>query len=490
MEGTPVLADKPLMGSQEPTHSQFQPLFATPLADEAVALAKVSGIDLYPWEESLLRKSLGVREDELFASNRVVLIVPRQQGKSLLIEARELVGLLLLGEKNIVHTAQLFSTCKDAFNCLAERIETVPALREYFHDPKSGNSEVLIRTKDGGKIRYMARSKDSIRGLRKVDLLVADEAYALTDEEMGAALPAQAAAPNAQMWLASSAGSEPDTPLGILRERGRSKLGQRLMYAEWSAEDGADVTDERVWAACNPSYGYHLSRDTVVGEFESLSYEQFGRERLGMWEFLSEDEAIPAAEWQATESELSRSEGDRAVAVDVSPDRRFACVYAASVNAQGHTHVELVKATGVVTKPGVPPPDGIAWVPEYLQRLLESVKPTVLVLAPGGPAGGLIPDLAGLGVEFTSLSVPQVADGAAAFYDAVVQGRLKHPSDTLLDAAVVGAVRQPYGKNGAFCWGRKDIDVNISPLVCASNALYALGTTEPEPERIGQIWGF
>jgi len=477
------------MGSQEPTYSLFPPLFATPLADEAVALATVAGINLYPWEESLLRKSLGVRDDGLFAAGRVGLIVSRQNGKSLLIEARELAGLMLLGEKNIVHTAQLFTTCKDAFNCLAERIETVPALREYFQDPKSGNSEVVIRTKDGGKIRYMARSKDSIRGLRQVDLLIADEAYALSEDEMGAAMPAQASAKNAQMWLASSAGSHADTPLGVLRERGRSGLGQRLMYAEWSAADGADVSDERVWAAVNPSYGYHLTRDTVVGEFESLSYEQFGRERCGMWEFLSEDEAIPAAEWSETESELSRSEGDRAIAVDVTPDRRFACVYAASVNADGHTHVELVKATGVVTKPGSAPPEGIAWVAEYLQRLVESVKPTSFVLAPGGPAGGLIPELAALGVEFTALSVPQVAAGAAAFYDAVMQKRLKHPVDTLLDTAVVGAVRQPYGKD-AFYWGRKDIDVNISPLVCASNALFALGTAEKVPEPIGEIWGF
>jgi hypothetical protein len=64
------------------------PPAATSAGEEAVELAAMAGIELDPWQELVLRESLGEREGGKWAAFEVGLIVPRQNGKGTVLEAR------------------------------------------------------------------------------------------------------------------------------------------------------------------------------------------------------------------------------------------------------------------------------------------------------------------------------------------------------------------------------------------------------------------
>jgi phage terminase large subunit-like protein len=89
--------------------------------DEISDFAARFGLVLVPWQRLALRTAMAERADGRWAAGRVAIIVPRQNGKGTIIEARELGGLFLLGEKMITHTAHEFKTAQDAFR----RIRTI-----------------------------------------------------------------------------------------------------------------------------------------------------------------------------------------------------------------------------------------------------------------------------------------------------------------------------------------------------------------------------
>ena len=107
-----------------------KPEFSTSRGQEAVELAASAGLILDPWQEAVLEWSLGVSEDGKWSSFEVGLIVPRQNGKGAILEARELAGLFLWDEQLIIHTAHEFSTAQEHFRRILLMIEGYDHLRK------------------------------------------------------------------------------------------------------------------------------------------------------------------------------------------------------------------------------------------------------------------------------------------------------------------------------------------------------------------------
>lgn len=84
-----------LMGSQTP-RIDVTPLYFTSAGDDAVDLAAVAGLHLDPWQQHVLRGALGERVDGRWKAFEVGLIVPRQNGKGSILEARELAGMFFV----------------------------------------------------------------------------------------------------------------------------------------------------------------------------------------------------------------------------------------------------------------------------------------------------------------------------------------------------------------------------------------------------------
>lgn len=469
-------------GCQTPRLAHF-PTFFTSLADDVVDLAAVAGLDLLLWEETVLRNSLGVRKDWKWSASQVCLIACRQNGKNVIAEARELGGLFLLGEKKILHTAHEFKTAKDAFVSLSTRIDSVPDLKELCKLPhRTSNEEVSIRTKDGAFCRYIARNKNSGRGFREVDLVICDEAYELDDDTMAALKPTQGTARNPQLWLTSSAGSGDSQVLSRIRANGISGRTPRLLFAEWSAEEGAALDDVEQWALANPSLGYFLDLEFLQEEYETLGPIQFGREHMGLWDDPRIKEVISPELWKACEDAGSMIVSPIAVAVAVSEDRLMASLAAAGRTAEGLPQVEVIESDR-----------GTGWVVGAVKRLLASSQPPIAVgVATTGATVSLIPDLTEAGAEVFAMSTRDVVQACGSFYDRVGDGALRHLGDKTLKTALGGATKRPVGAGGGWVWGRRDSTVDISGLEACTNALHTLAVksvlAESKSERSGKVW--
>ncbi len=91
-------------------------------------LAADAGLRLDASQQLVLQDALGERPDGKWAAFEVGVEMPPQNGKGGIIEARELAGLFLLGERLIVHTAHEFPTALEAFRRVLELIESTPDL--------------------------------------------------------------------------------------------------------------------------------------------------------------------------------------------------------------------------------------------------------------------------------------------------------------------------------------------------------------------------
>lgn len=94
-------------GVQRPRICTFPP-FTSTSGQEAVELAAEAGLVLDNWQQFVLHVGLGERADGSWSAFETCVNVPRQNGKGGIIEARELAGLFLLGEKLILHSAHEF----------------------------------------------------------------------------------------------------------------------------------------------------------------------------------------------------------------------------------------------------------------------------------------------------------------------------------------------------------------------------------------------
>jgi hypothetical protein len=71
-------------------------------------LASIAGLHLDEWQQNVIIGSLGEVRPGKWAAFEVGAVVPRQNGKGSILEARELAGMFLFDEKLIIHSAHDF----------------------------------------------------------------------------------------------------------------------------------------------------------------------------------------------------------------------------------------------------------------------------------------------------------------------------------------------------------------------------------------------
>lgn len=481
-----AVAEKPpLDGSQKPRLSNY-PTFFTTLGDDAIDLYEATGFELLEWEKDACRHLMGEQErSSRWSSSRALIIAPRQNGKNVIVEVRELAGLYLLGERKILHTAHEFKTAKDAFVDLSGRIGRLEELEDMCLLPhRTSNEEVSIRLKphrgerEPRYIRYLARTADAARGFKKVDLFVGDEAYAITEEQVAAFRPTQSAAPNRQFILLSSAGTGNSEFLARQRNAGIEHTAETLLFLEYSAHPDSDLDDVDAWAIANPSYPIHKTHEFMLEERELQGEIQFAREHLGIWDDPRVNAVISPQQWEDCKDEESRVLDPVAIAIDVTPDQSYSSIAIAGRRADGLPYVELVCHER-----------GTHWVVETATRLKVEHEALALVLDGGGPAGALIAGFSELGVEPLVTGSREMAQACGAFYAEVDAMQLRHNGESILATAVSASRKRPIGD--AWAWARRDTSADISPLVACTLALHGYAhqvATAKAPKRSGKVW--
>jgi hypothetical protein len=446
---------------------------------EAVELAEMAGLVLDPWEAFVLENALGEREDGKWAAFEVGLVVSRQNGKGAILEARELAGLFLLGERLIIHSAHQFDTSLEAFRRLLNLIEDTPDFDRRVLRVSRSHGEEGIELRGGQRIRFRTRTKGGGRGFTS-DCLILDEAMILPESAHGALLPTLSARPNPQVWYTGSAVDqmvhEHGVVLARVRERGLRGEESALAYFEWSADqeltpekvDDDLIRDEDAWAAANPGLGIRIAPEYVEHEVTAMTPRNFAVERLGIGDWPATDgvggAVISLDKWRALTDKNSKVLDPVCFAYDVAPDRSAASIGVAGLRDDGLAHVEVVEHRR-----------GTGWLPERLKELAGKHEHVAILFDGAGPAGSLLHELQQLEVDVTPVTAKEHGQACGLIYDKVADDKLRHLGTSELTAALKGAAKRPLGDSWA--WSRKSSTVDISPLVACTLALWGSTTT-------------
>jgi hypothetical protein len=470
------------------------------LGDEAVDLALMAGLELDPWQQLLLREMCRVdpdtriwnpytsRYEQKWQAFEVGVMVSRQNGKGSLLEARELAGLFLFGERVIIHSAHQFDTSQEAFDRLMTLIDNTPELRSEVKRAPRSHGEEGIELINGQKIRFRTRTKGGGRGFT-ADLVILDEAMFLGDTQMKALLPTLSARPNPQVLYTGSAGNRESIQFGRVRKRGLDGLSPSLMWAEWSmqpcglycpkdCDEHDDPSTPEAVAKANPALGYRLDWDFVQAEAEAFGgfrSEGFLEERGGVGDWPADGDAwlvIPKESWERRQDDYSEPVGKWALAIAVAPDSKWSAIAMSSANKLGDTHVEITNEGGELLdyRPG------IGWVVPRVKRIWDAFKPAFVVVDRSAPEGTLIDELEALGIKVKTYSAVREYNQACGDFKTGVHptkgetAHVTHIGQAAMRTAVAAADRQQSGD--LWRWSTSLSAADITPLRAATGAVW------------------
>ena len=479
-----MVADLPqqVRGSQTPRFLSLPPgrdAAVDDFADRAVRLARFAGLNLDPWQELVLRSMLRTAPgSDQWAAYESLILVPRQNGKSLTLEAFDLAKLFLSPPGHLImHTAHLFPTAIESFRHLTAAIKNTPELWDEVDKVNNSHGNEGIELRNGSRLRFAARGVNGAGRGFSPDDVVFDEAYRLPPEAEEALLYAISAKRNPQLVYASSTGFPDSEILWALVERGRKGTDASLMMAEWSADPTLDIAvEEQFWQGvmqANPAFGYRLDERKTAAEYRKAKsqgrLEGIARERLGLWAETSSDQIIPAEAWEACRDETSEIISPPLFGLDVSPARSWAAIAAAGTNQAGRTHVEVTSRDGIVDhRPGT------EWVVPRLVQLRESLPDLKVWIAAGSGAEAMRTEIETAGVPVEVVGGRDVAAGCGMFFDHTVTARLAHRDvGNVLTESLDGAKKRVEDGETAWVWGRKRSAADITPLYAATLALWA-----------------
>ncbi|WP_433445660.1 hypothetical protein [Nonomuraea sp. CA-141351] len=474
----------------------------------------IIGMRLIPWQRWLLIHAHELRWDGRFRFRTVLVLIARQNGKTTIVEVKNLWKLFVLGVGLVIGTAQNLDISEESWEKAVEIVEGTPELAGEIAHVDRTNGKKALRLANGSRWKIAAASRRGGRGLSGDDVNLDELREHQTWDAWGAVTKTTMARRDPQIWAFSNAGDDKSVVLNQLQEQGRATVTDpnvdlTLGHFEWSAPDDVKCTcgrpdnkhtehcrlqDRQAWAQANPSLGYTITEDAIASALSTDPEPIFRTEVLCQHvpDLAPEWAVIPEAKWRAVADPASEPVGRVVFSIAVSMDRSWAAIAVAGRRADGLLHVEVIDY-----RPGT------QWVPKRAKGLQKKWRPAAWIVDAGGPAGSLIADLEAVKIkqpdgevgklELTMPTYREVGHAYGQFRDAVMpeQGEptirvLPHPA---LDAAVAGAVDRPLGD--ARAWDSKLASVDISPLKGVTEAAWGFTTkghiAEPVKEPLVAI---
>jgi len=489
-----------------PTDRDGNPLIVGTRGQLAIELARRAGLILEPWQQDSLRLMMAVRADGLWACRHYCEWCPRQNGKGVLIRARALAGFLLLGEQEIVWSAHEFKTANKEFRRLWRLFRKLgtevrrgdPTLLDIAVRPgesirvkvtQGNDNKGFQRLDTEATIEFVARSKGSGRGFSG-DLVVLDEAFALTVEHQDALQPTMRARPKAQVVYVSTPPLDGDSGEIMFGMRARAEAEDfvRLGYRDWGIDgdldhlEEIDLDDRTLWAASNPALGGpRMTEEDVEDDRRTMTARGgrgFAKECLGVWPLplTVAGGSISRRDWEKIldpESLRDKAKGC-ALGVDLSVERDYAAIFLYGLREDGLGHgilVDYVAGTDWVVPrlavlKALLDPVGIGMLKGTYDYLKDELTDEGLLVPedPVKPARGDILVIGG-------------ADSAAAcgkILTATRQHAIRIKPDPEqpehLDDAVKTARTRRSGET--LVWARADADDDTSPVVAMTAARF------------------
>ena len=447
-----------------PADCSPRPRWATPrspdrqtLGAHAATIATKLGRPFLPWQREVADVAFELLPNGHLAYGRVVVTVPRQQGKTVL--ALGAVLLRSLGDRDqfSVYAAQSGVEGRRKW-----RDDWLPLLHPFGAEANMANGSEAIRFPTGSVIRLHSGSEAGIHGA-SVDFACCDEAWAYSDSRHEAAiLPAMMARPNPQLWIVSTAGvANRGFYLANQVERGRqaveADIREGIAFFEWSADPTADPADPETWRSCMPALGRTVDEAFVRDAQRSMPAHEFRRAFLNLESSGSGDAIVDLGHWNSLADPSAPRPDWVVLGVDVGPQGKSASIVAVGED-KGLLRAAVLEHNATSSD----------WLlPALARRYQELGRPMLIVDAKA--CAGILPELERLsGFQMRALGPSDVPPACAFWLRLVNESKLRHRGEQELTIALDGAGQRSLGDGWA--WSRRNSGCDITPLVATTLA--------------------
>lgn len=443
----------------------------------AVKLLKAGGLLLDPWQADILDDWMAMTPGKKWICKTCGGSVPRQNGKTLIMQGRAEAGMMLYGER-VLYTSHLQKTSTETFEEMASFFDS-QALKKYVKDIKTALGREQIILTNGGRIKFLARTRNGGRG-QHGDLLIFDEAQELDENSQASFIPAISASLNPQTIYM---GTPPDptvtgTVFRGIRDKAIKGETTTTAWFEFSVNEIGDVADKRRWFECNPALGRRIQISTIEGEFEQMSADTFARERLGWWTPVVTTKieyAIPTSLWDAAGSTEPKPEGKTAYGIKFSADGTDVTLCGAVIPKDGKARITLIdrKPTGY----------GVQWLADWLnQRYGEA---SCVVIDGKNGVDVLVDKIVGTWKAKGSVVRPRSTDVIAAvglLMNSLAEKTVtwwKSEGQSQLRNSAITSSKRNIGNGGGWGFGGED----STPIEACALALWGAKTSKRDPKR-------
>lgn len=467
---------------------------------------EVLDVELLPWQEWLFIHTLEIIGDLTdswyFRYRTTLILIARQQGKTMMSEVLALFFLYALGVNLIIGTSTNLDAAEEVWDGVVDIAETNEDLAAEIEDIKRSSGRKTITLSGRRRYRITAANRKGARG-KSGDLVLLDELREHQDfSAWSAVTKTTMARPNALVWCMSNAGDGTSVVLRHLRMKAHKRIGDpdginksigdsqivpdeledfdddTLGIFEWSAHPDADITDRDEWALANPSLGYgFVTERSLASACATDPADEFKTECLCQWVTSTVTPPFPVDSWDKGKDEKSRIADSSTLwfGVDVSSDRTHASIAVCGKREDGNWHVELAEYR-----------TGTGWLVKWFQNAAPNYEGMKVALqSKGAPIASMMDVLAAIdGVEIVECHGKDVAGWCGRLYDAVAACAdesdavpVYHITQPALDLAANIASTRPMG-DGAWAWDRNKSMEDISPLVAVTMAFGAATQVE------------
>ena len=485
----------------------------TTLGYDVIEWAKDAlNIDLLPWERWLFIHALEIVGDFdaewHFRFRTVIVLVARQNGKSIMGMVLALFFLYVLGARLVLGTAQDLDQATEVWEGAVELAQESDELVEAIEQIYRGNGNKTLRLNSNRRYKVAAATRKGTRG-KSSNLVLMDEIREHQNfQAWSAASKTIKARKSAIVWCMSNAGDGASVVLRHLRMQAHSAIGDpdgivaalsdsdikpsdeekeamqealsSIGIFEWSATPNCDKWDRNEWAQANPSMNYgFLSESTIASECATDPENEFRVEDLCQWITAAVTPPFPIGAWENGIDNDSQIAPDSPLwwGVDVSDDRNRSSIAVCGLRADRTYHVELVEYRV-----------GVGWLQGWFAERAPKYHGMKVALQVKGAPVAAMADIIGAvdGVEIVPCQGADVAGWCGRLWDAVAacdddsdsdSVKVIHRSQPALDLAANIAATRPLG-DGAWAWDRKKSLEDISPLVAVTMAHGAATSVE------------
>lgn len=413
---------------------------------------------------------------------KVLVLVPRQNGKTHLLKVLALYWQFIERHKLILGMNASLSFAKDAMKAAADDARANPILAPLVDRVLEGNNDIHMRSTDGCVYKAVAATRKGGRG-KSTDRAIIDELREQRSwEAYNAVIPSMGARADAQAIFITNQGDDTSVVLDSLRAAAMDYIetgtgDDDLGLFEWSAPDNAEIYDPQAWAVANPSLNIRLPYKTLKSA--ALLASAGGQEETGFktehlcMKVRALDAAVDPGRWNEcvdVSGTLAQLKSATAFCLDVSFDQSHATLVAAAALPDGRIRIEVVRQWHQ---------DALRSLARDIKTILAKHQPRVFGRFPIGPIATHNAWLSMLrvpGVQVKEIT-GEVTDACMGFADEVRVGRIAHDNDSLLTTHVTGAAKLWNGDRWKFT--RRGVG-NCDAAYAAAGAVQ-LVRTMPEP---------